>query len=247
MAIGGGLREADRCLATGLVHKLRNYLNAMRAQVALLRRFSGPDLDPRASRQLAHLDEVVSGIEGLANEYLALANPEKNDWQESDLAALARESVSAAVPAPNESGIAVVEEFTPDLPPVLVDREKIRRALACLVTNACQAMTDGGTLTVRVGISGPDRIVVEIGDTGCGIAPEEQARIYEPFFSTKPDCLGLGLALAQRIARDHGGRLAFRSRLGAGSIFRVTLPTALRQQAVLAQEPRPAGHLQPVI
>jgi two-component system sensor histidine kinase HydH len=92
-----------------------------------------------------------------------------------------------------------------------------------LCLNALQAMPDGGELKVTVGPSG-GRLLVRVADTGEGIADEDLGHIFEPFFSTKPDGTGLGLALVHRIVQDHGGEIDVQSRPGVGTAFTLTLP-----------------------
>lgn len=246
MAAPRPAEERRKVLANRLTHKLRNYLNGMRAHVALLERFAGPDADPRRLRQLQRLEEAIGGMERLISEYLILVSPDSNQWAEADLPVLLRQTVEAAVSSPQGQGIAFQEEYSPRLPKVLLDPNKFRRALACLVDNACQAMPTGGTLTLRARVPVPGRVLVEVIDTGVGIAGEDQRRIFEPFFSTKPDRLGLGLAVARRLLQDLGGRLEFESRPGQGTTFRLSLPNAARQRAALARRRRRDEWLQPI-
>ena len=96
-----------------------------------------------------------------------------------------------------------------------------------LMLNAVDAMNDGGTLTVRSRrTSGRHEAVIEVVDTGTGIAPDRIARIFDPFYTTKPPGkgTGLGLSIAYGIVHDHGGRIDVESEPGRGSLFRVVLP-----------------------
>ena len=107
---------------------------------------------------------------------------------------------------------------------VVVDAERMSRALLNIATNAADAMPSGGTLTVRSRIRGRE-VEIEVQDTGHGIAPELLPRVFEPFFTHgKPRGVGLGMAITRKIIEDHGGRIEFTSALGLGSAFTIALP-----------------------
>jgi two-component system NtrC family sensor kinase len=118
-------------------------------------------------------------------------------------------------------------ETAGDLPAVLGDGGQLQQAVIALATNAIDAMPDGGTLTLRAVQSG-SRILIEVRDSGIGIAPENMTKIFDPFFTTKGigQGTGLGLAVCYGILSDHGGRLDVRSSLGVGTTFTITLPVA---------------------
>jgi signal transduction histidine kinase len=126
--------------------------------------------------------------------------------------------------------VRVETEFAPGVPPIYADRQQLRQVFLNLFTNAADAMPGGGRLTPRVrpGELPPDRpaVVVEVADTGVGIAPEHLGRVTEAFFTTKPEGkgTGLGLAICRRIVEQHQGTLQIASRPGEGTTVRVTLP-----------------------
>ncbi len=118
-------------------------------------------------------------------------------------------------------------ETAEDLPAVLGDAGQLQQAVVALATNAIDAMPEGGTLTLRAAQSGA-RILIEVRDSGIGIAPENMTKIFDPFFTTKDvgRGTGLGLAVCYGILSDHGGRLDVRSTVGVGTTFTITLPVA---------------------
>ena len=127
--------------------------------------------------------------------------------------------------------IRIEKEVAPDLPESCVDANQIEQVFVNLLLNAAQAIDDNGTITIRLRANPPRReIVVDIIDTGCGIPPENLGKIFEPFFSTKKNGSGLGLAVSFGIIKNHLGRLDVSSRPGQGSHFSVVLPSA-RDQA----------------
>ncbi|HYX30945.1 MAG TPA: ATP-binding protein [Pyrinomonadaceae bacterium] len=118
-------------------------------------------------------------------------------------------------------------EVEENLPAVSGDVGQLQQAVVVLATNAIDAMPDGGTLTLRATHSG-SRVLVQVRDTGIGIAPENMNKIFDPFFTTKDigRGTGLGLAVCYGILSDHGGRLDVRSSVGKGTTFTITLPVA---------------------
>jgi two-component system sensor histidine kinase PilS (NtrC family) len=127
-------------------------------------------------------------------------------------------------------------QFVPDTLPgeVRADREQLRQVWLNLISNAVDAMPDGGCLTVRWRVDAGDRAVIEFTDEGSGIAAADLPRVGEPFFTTKEGGTGLGLAIAQRIVERHGGTLMFDSAPGRGTTARVTIPGVTRPLALAA-------------
>jgi two-component system, LuxR family, sensor kinase FixL len=115
------------------------------------------------------------------------------------------------------------------------DRQALRQVFLNLLTNALDAMPQGGTLTVRVSADGPAghprAVVVEVTDTGVGIPPDLLPRVMDPFFTTKDEGkgTGLGLAICRRIVQEGGGTIRLDSAVGQGTTVRVTLPVAAGQ------------------
>lgn len=116
-------------------------------------------------------------------------------------------------------------EVEENMPLITGDSGQIQQAIIALATNAIDAMPDGGTLTFRA-FAQNTRIILEVSDTGIGIAPEDMSKIFEPFFTTKEvgKGTGLGLAVCYGIITDHGGRLSVRSNIGKGTTFSIFLP-----------------------
>ncbi|MGA7880864.1 MAG: ATP-binding protein, partial [Terrimicrobiaceae bacterium] len=117
--------------------------------------------------------------------------------------------------------IRVVAPLT--LPPLKVDREYFRQTLLNLILNSLQAMPEGGTLTLAANTPNGN-MLISVTDTGIGIAPENQTRIFEPYFTTKPKGSGLGLAIARRIIEAHGGTITVFSETDQGCCFQICLP-----------------------
>ncbi|MDT5122163.1 MAG: hypothetical protein QOC96_1645 [Acidobacteriota bacterium] len=130
--------------------------------------------------------------------------------------------------------INVVREFAETLPTIHADCQQLRQVFLNLLTNASDAMTEGGTLTLRVAAGqmedGASAMVIEFADTGTGIEPEDLLKVWEPFFTTKHEGkgTGLGLAICRRIVEEHKGTINIESEVGQGTTVRITLPASER-------------------
>lgn len=128
--------------------------------------------------------------------------------------------------------VQVIREYV-ELPHVHCVISQINQVLMSLLVNAGQAIAERGTVTIRTGV-GDDQVWIEVQDTGCGIASEKQARVFEPFYTTKAVGLGtgLGLSIAADIISRHRGKILLQSVPGVGSTFRIVLPINARQAAL---------------
>ncbi|HEY0385572.1 MAG TPA: HAMP domain-containing sensor histidine kinase, partial [Pyrinomonadaceae bacterium] len=118
-------------------------------------------------------------------------------------------------------------EVSDDVSPVSGDEGQLQQAVIALAANAIDAMPEGGRLTLR-GRKENGHVLIEVGDTGVGIAPENMTKIFDPFFTTKEigRGTGLGLAVCYGIVAEHGGRLEVQSAVGTGTTFTISLPAA---------------------
>ena len=126
-------------------------------------------------------------------------------------------------PRCRDAGVRLRRRLGDGLPQVLVDTELLKQAFLNLLTNALQAMPDGGDLFVRTWFRG-DRVRIDVRDTGHGIAQDVLPRIWQVYYSTKDRGSGLGLPTVRRIIAEHGGDISVQSRVGHGTTFTVLLP-----------------------
>jgi two-component system, NtrC family, sensor kinase len=174
-----------------------------------------------------HIGRAIATIQGFLDS-ARLPAPDRHPIQ---MNALIQEVLALASPGiSRQRGIQVVTELSPELPEVLADGNQLRQVLLNLVTNALDAMPDGGQVFVRTrsafAAEGMVSVQVEIVDTGLGISPEDLRKIFDPFFTTKGmgQGTGLGLAICQRIVKAHKGFIEVQSEKGQGTTFLMTLP-----------------------
>jgi signal transduction histidine kinase len=216
-------------VATSVNHEIKTPLNALSMNLQLLKRektklCGGPDRDPAAmDATIALLDGEINRISQILDEFVnyarfAPALPEPRDLNRIVAGVVELLSERAA-----KVQVRIESELAPGLPPVPLDENKIIQALINLGMNALEAMPDGGVLHFRTGRQ-EQNILLEIRDTGSGIAASDLPRIFDPFFSRKPLGLGFGLAIVQKIVEDHGGRITCHSELQQGTTFTIQLP-----------------------
>jgi signal transduction histidine kinase len=127
------------------------------------------------------------------------------------------------------------------VPSVLADKEALHSIFTNLALNALQAMNgEGGKVVIRLAGEEAGRAIIEISDTGRGISPEDIAKVFEPYYSTKETGTGLGLAIVKKAVDDHGGSISVNSKEGSGTTFTISLPTKPEggQQGLKVQDRR---------
>lgn len=229
-------------LASGLAHEVRNHLHALQSRVGLLRKsFVGNEA---ALQRIERLDEIADGMEQLLTNFLTLARPASSELEGVNPAELIREVVEFERVDLERLGIRVALDLQDDLR-LCVDRGKLKRALLNIIVNARQAMPSGGHMRVRCNRS-RDGVRISIEDDGDGIPPDVLPRIFESYFTTKPDGSGLGLAIVRRTIEDFGGHVTCTSAPGKGTTLTIQLPAARHRFALLSRGGRkgavePAG------
>ena len=209
-------------LAATIAHEVRNPLAVISNAAAGLRRPRLRDDDRRTLLEI--VDEEVARLNRLVTDLLRFARPVSISWSSVDLRELA-ERVRAMAP---EGVIVVVDiEDDPRVRTVSVDAGLLRLVLENLVENACQAMPEGGTLSIAVRtteLDGEPATCLEVRDTGRGMDERTRERALKPFFTTRPQGTGLGLPIVDRIVRAHGGAVELRSELGQGTGVCLIIP-----------------------
>jgi two-component system sensor histidine kinase HydH len=225
-AMEARMRAADRLaslgrLAANIAHEIRNPLASLSGAVEVLA--SGA---PDESRdRLAQIVQKETGrLNNIIREFLEYARPAPVSRGPVNVTEAVDDVLLLLEHQAPPGTLKVTREFPPSLV-WSVDRQQFRQAVWNVCLNAVQAMPEGGELHVTMGVVG-GRLLLRVSDTGEGIAAADLGQIFEPFFSTKLDGTGLGLALVHRILQDHGGEVDVQSRPGAGTTVTLTLPSA---------------------
>jgi two-component system, NtrC family, sensor histidine kinase HydH len=213
-------------LAGGLAHEIRNPLSTLSLNLdLLLEDFQNPE-SPRDRRVLQRLERLrpeVHRLHGILESFLRFARVQDLKLEPTDLNTIIDEMRDFYEPHAGTKGIVVRTTFARDLPLVELDRELFKQALLNLVLNAEHAMPNGGELILTTRQQGR-WVRLDVVDTGVGMAPEVQARIFDAFFATRASGSGLGLPTTRKIIEAHGGAMDVQSDLGKGSQFSVRLP-----------------------
>ena len=231
-------------MTMGVAHDFNNLLTTVLGHAELLRNEIGEHADT-AAESLQAIQRAARDGAALVKKIQAYLRHEKRERFETvDCASLVAEVVTLTRPywynEPRRQGIAI--ELDADLapvPPIQGYPTELREVLVNLVLNAVQAMPAGGSISLTTERD-PERnaAVIEVGDSGVGMPARVLRRIFEPLFTTKgSNGTGMGLAVAQGIMQEHGGRIEVESTLGQGSIFRLVLPFA--PEAAVPDHPEP--------
>jgi signal transduction histidine kinase len=215
-------------LVGGLAHELKNPLSTINLNLKLLSEDLGRYHDDGHRRLLLRLGRVQTEAERLRlilDEFLRYAGKCDLHLREVDLRELVGELRDFFLPQAEAGGVVLRVSTTPEPVCCNLDVNLVKQAILNLMINATQAMGDGGELLVNL-TTQANHAVLEVIDTGPGIAPEALESIFRAYWSSKPDGSGLGLPTARRIAREHGGDLRAESEVGRGTRFLLTLPLA---------------------
>jgi PAS domain S-box-containing protein len=215
-------------MSTYLAHEIRNPLFAIGGFANSL--FKSPSLSDRDREKAAILVEETRRIDRMLTSMLNFVRPSEAVSDEVDLLALARSAAELMTIGYGAQGYRIDVQATPPLPTVLGDEDALKRCVVNLIKNGIEAMPGGGTVTLDLGLSG-DYVVLKVIDNGIGMNEHEQDRVFNPFFSTKEDGSGLGMAMIKKIIEEHGGKVKLASRLGEGTTVSLLLPPALDVEA----------------
>jgi signal transduction histidine kinase len=220
-------------LAAGIAHEIRNPLNAVRGFAELLRR--DRTVDAARARWAGHICEGVDEADAIISSLLSFGAPERLRRETIEATELIGSAIALArrsLPGGGDPALWRIESET-DCPVFLGDRIKLRQALRNLVANALEVQPRGGRVHVACSLRGGE-VVFDVRDAGPGIAPGLRRRVADPFFTTRAEGTGLGLALVHTIAELHGGRLEISPtpaprQYGGGAHLILTLPYSINE------------------
>ena len=215
-------------LTAGMAHELRNPLGVIKGSAEML------------SKKLQKADEVSGELAGfisaevnrlntIVSRFLDFARPVKLDLQPRELAPMVEAALKAVRGRWPDSKVEVERHYADTLPLVPMDADLCDRVFTNLILNAYQAMPEGGKIKVTIAVDSsadPPGVTVDIEDTGAGVPTELREQIFNPFFTTKNDGVGLGLSIVSKIVDEHRGWIRVVSEPGQGACLRVFLPAA---------------------
>ncbi len=222
-------------LAAGIAHEIRNPLTSLKARLYTLEKHLRTV--PAARKDTDIISAEVSRLERIVQDVLSFARPSDPKLETIAADTVVREIQGLMSPDLESRGLQLVVEAAPELF-IRADSGYLKQVLINLVSNGADAIEGAGTVTLRaratrasLGGHETDAVVLEVADTGRGIPPEVQKRLFDPFFSTKETGTGLGLAIAARIVEKHGGLLQYQTQTGRGTTFGVVLPREIEHTA----------------
>jgi PAS domain S-box-containing protein len=208
-----------------LAHEVRNPINNISTGVQLVASRLGKDHSQYESLQ--KLRHECDRLNQLLSDVLFFARPLELKMEPLDLAGLIERLVLRWLPRFRQSNIQSYTNFTPGLPPAWADPRTLEQVILNLITNALQAMPEGGTISFSVDQTTTPQgkaLELKIADSGTGIPPHMMDRIFDPFFTTKKEGTGLGLAISRRILSAHKGTISVESYPAAGTVFTIRVP-----------------------
>jgi len=208
-------------LTAGLAHELRNPLGTIRASAEMLKKVAGGEGVGKEMTEF--ITSEVDRANSLVTRFLEFARPLPLKPAAADVHEVLDRAAAQFERGPNHPDVSLYKNYDPALAPILIDAEWMERVFFNLISNAAEASPAGGSVTLK---TRPAEGFVEVSviDRGSGIAPEHRESIFNPFFTTKPSGVGLGLAIVSKIVDEHGGQILVDSEPGKGSVFRVLLP-----------------------
>jgi signal transduction histidine kinase len=216
-------------LSSGVAHEIKNPLNAIALRLDLLRERLG-GADEQAAAEFEVLSLEIMRLDRVVKTFLDFSRPVEVKLADVDLTKLASEVAELMAPQARLSQISL--RFVPPETPVPTiirgDADLLKQAILNLVTNAIEAMKNGGNVTLSVQPTPPNLIVLEVADDGPGIPVELRDKVFQLYFTTKTRGSGIGLAMIFRAVQLHNGTISFASEDGKGTTFRLEFPASIR-------------------
>jgi PAS domain S-box-containing protein len=224
------LRRSDKLaalgtLSAGVAHEVMNPLHALGLNLHLLQSELGAAA-PDGSSVRGYLDVLRSELQRLhriVENFLRFAKPAVPEVKPVDIVSLVERVLGLVGFEAANDGVRIETHLDPELPSLLGDEGQLSQVFLNVIMNALQAMPDGGSITVTTRSDG-DWAEVAVKDTGPGIADAVLPHVFDPYFTTRPSGIGLGLAIAHRIVQGHQGSLDVESHVGSGTTMIIRLP-----------------------
>jgi PAS domain S-box-containing protein len=235
-------------LTAGVAHEIKNPLGAISIHLQLIERRLGTEPEDlsevawEAIREAVDvIEEEVARLNQIVVDYLFAVRPMDVDLAGGEVNDVLEELLRLLRPELKEAEIELREDLGRNLPRVLIDQRYLREALLNIIKNAIAAMVETPVaerprvLSVSSAVSA-ETVTIRIGDTGPGIPPEIQGKIFEPYFTTRDFGSGLGLTLVYKIVKEHMGEIELDSKPGVGSTFAISIPVPQTEQRLIGYE-----------
>lgn len=214
-------------LGAGLAHELNNPIGIITSRIELMLEEASrvKDFPEEIVADLQVLHRNAQRVAKVARNLLSFARRSTGEMGSVDLNHIVEETLLLVEKTAAKEGIEISRRMASDLPRIRGDQNALQQVVLNLLNNAREAMDGGGAITITTKLRGPG-VVLEVSDNGPGIPPEALPKIFDPFYTTKPQGTGLGLSVTYKIIRDHRGTIDVQSRPGQGTTFVLTFPAA---------------------
>ena len=211
-------------LAAGIAHEIRNPLATINFNTQMLKREL--ELEPAQSEMFDDIFEQIHRMDRIIQQVLHFARPSDPQFLPAGLNEAVGRCLDMSKMYTIKTRVEVSADLQPDLPAIVMDFNQICQVLMNLIINAIEAMPGGGKLSVSTSLGKDNSQILEIRDSGAGIPEEDKGRIFDPFFTRKPEGTGMGLSISRQIIEKHGAVIEMDSTPGEGTTFRLIFPGA---------------------
>ncbi|MBN1615229.1 MAG: PAS domain-containing protein [Deltaproteobacteria bacterium] len=209
-------------LAAGIAHEIRNPLSSIKGFATYFRqRYRDNPEDVRTAEIMI---QEVNRLNRVIGQLLEFARPMNINLQPASLQAMIEQTVKMIEDQAAGQGVIIQTDLSPGVQDIEIDPDRMKQVLLNLCLNALEAMEEGGSLSIRLVQSDEKTIRIDVADTGTGIDKQDLARVFDPYYTTKPSGTGLGLAIVHRIVENHGGEVRLDSEPGRGTTASIFLP-----------------------
>jgi hypothetical protein len=209
-------------VAAGLAHEIKNPLAGIKGAIEIIR--DGMPEDDSHRMILAEVLSEVNRIDRSVINLLSYSKPKKPDFVKTDLVSLIRDVISFLRKMADSKGILLKLHSSTEIPPITADENDLRQLFMNLIINSIEAMETHGQVCINLKVNADSKLRVEVSDNGPGVPHDKLGKIFQPFYTSKKQGTGLGLATCKRIVLDHGGEIRVESEWGKGTTFLVDLP-----------------------